>query len=310
MNFIDIIKEKVKSNKKKTIILTEGEDLRVVEAIEKVIDYCNIIVIGKLIKDIPGVKVIDPNEYIDGFSKKLYELRKDKGITLEEARDLLLNNNMYFACMLLLNNIGDGIVSGASHTSMDTIRPALQLIRAKDKIVSSFFIMDVNNKIYLFSDPALNVNPNSEELAYIGVESSHSYKKLTGNDSKTAFLSYSSLGSGKGESVDKVRSAVKLAKELDSSLLIDGEMQVDAAVNSTVANIKAPNSNLKGEANVLIFPDINSGNIGYKLVKEFSNATCYGPILQGLNKPVNDLSRGSNSDEIAGVILLTCLQAL
>lgn len=309
MNFIDKVKEIVKNNEKKTIILTEGEDSRVVEAIEKVIDYCDIIVVGKLLKDIPGVKIIDPSNYIDSFSNKLYELRKDKGLSLEEAKDLLLNNKMYFACMLLLNGIGDGIVSGACHTSMDTIRPALQLIKS-NKIASSFFIMDINNKVYLFSDPALNVNPSSEELAWIGVESSYSYKKFTGETPKTAFLSYSSLGSGKGELVDKVSEAVKLAKNIDSSLVLEGEIQVDAAVNKTVSSIKTPNSNLNGEANVLIFPDLNSGNIGYKLVKEFSGATCYGPIIQGLNKPVNDLSRGSNSEEIAGVILITCLEAL
>jgi phosphate acetyltransferase len=309
MDFIENIKNIVKSNEKKTIILTEGEDQRVVDAIEKAIDYCNIVVVGKLVKDIPGVKVIDPLKYIDSFSKELYELRKDKGLTLEEAKELLLTNNMYFACMLLLNNVGDGIVSGACHTSMDTIRPALQLIKS-DSLVSSFFIMDINNKLYLFSDPALNVNPTSEELSKIGVESSYSYKKLTGMDSKTCFLSYSSYGSGKGELVDKVKEAVRLAKESDPSLLIDGELQVDAAINASICDRKAPNSVIKGEANVLIFPDLNSGNIGYKLVKEFSHAKCYGPILQGLKKPVNDLSRGSNSEEIEGVILITCLQAL
>lgn len=310
MNFIDNVKELVKSKEKKTIILTEGNDIRVVEAIEKVIDYCNIIVIGDIIKSIPGVKVINPMEYIDSFSKELYELRKDKGLTLEDAKELLLTNNMYFACLLLLNNVGDGIVSGASHTSKDTIKPALEIIKAKNKLVSSYFLMDINNKIYLFSDPALNVNPNSEELAWIGIDSSYSYKKLTGKEPKTAFLSYSSFGSGKGDSVDKVKNAISLAKSIDSSLLLEGEMQVDAALNSKVASIKTPNSHIGGEANVLIFPDLNSGNIGYKLVREFSGAKCYGPILQGLNKPVNDLSRGSNSDEIAGVILITCLQAL
>ena len=309
MSFIENIKNKVISNPKKTIILTEGEDIRVVDAIKKVKDYCNIIVIGNLLEEIPGVKVIDPSEYIDSFSKELYELRKHKGISLEDARELLINNNMYFACMLLLNNIGDGIVSGASHTSMDTIRPALELIKS-NKMVSSFFIMDINDKVYLFSDPALNINPSSEELASIGIESSYSYKRLTGEEPKTCFLSYSSLGSGKGEYVDKVRKGVEIAKSMDSSLLIEGEMQVDAAVNKEVSNIKTPNSIIKGAANVLIFPDLNSGNIGYKLVKEFCNAKCYGPLLQGLNKPVNDLSRGTNSDEIAGVILLTCLQAL
>lgn len=308
MNFMDNIKELVKNKEKKTIILTEGDDPRVVEAIEKVLDYCNVIVIGKLIKDIPGVKTIDPSEYIDSFSKELYELRKEKGLTLEEAKELLMTNDMYFACMLLKNNIGDGVVSGACHSSMDTIRPALQIIKS-DSLVSSFFLIDINNKLYLFSDPALNVNPNSEELAKIGIESSYSYKRLTGNDSKTCFLSYSSYGSGKGELVDKVREAVKLAKEKDPSLLIDGELQVDAAINASVCDRKAPNSSLKGEANVLIFPDLNSGNIGYKLVKEFSGAKCYGPILQGLTKPVNDLSRGCSPEEIEGVILITCLQA-
>ncbi len=310
MNFLENIKRLVSNKEKKTIILTEGEDQRVVEAIEKVKDYCNILVIGKLLKNIEGVKIIDPLEYIDSFSKELYELRKHKGITIEDAKNLLMNNYMYFACMLLLNNIGDGIVSGACHTSKDTIKPALELIKGKDKLVSSCFIMDINNKIYLFSDAALNPNPSSEELALIGVESSHTYKKLTGIDSKACFLSYSSFGSGKGESVDKVKEAVKLAKDIDSSLLIEGEMQVDAALNASVCDRKAPDSIIKGEANVLIFPDLNSGNIGYKLVKEFTNAKCYGPLLQGLNKPVNDLSRGSNSDEIAGVILLTCLESL
>jgi phosphate acetyltransferase len=308
MSFIDNIREKVKKNERKTIILTEGEDQRVIEAIKKVLEYCDIIVVGKLSEEISGVKVVNPEEYIDSFSKELYELRKDKGLSLEEAKELLLNNNMYFACMLLKNGIGDGIVSGACHTSMDTIKPALQIVKS-DNLVSSFFIMDINDKLYLFSDPALNVNPNNEELAKIGIESSYSYKKLTGNDSKTVFLSYSSLGSGKGESVEKVREAVKIAKELDSTLLIEGELQVDAAINSTVCERKAPSSSIKGEANVLIFPDLNSGNIGYKLVKEFSNAKCYGPILQGLKNPVNDLSRGCNTEEIEGVILITCLQA-
>jgi phosphate acetyltransferase len=308
MSYIDKIKELVKTNEKKTIILTEGEDLRVVEAIENVIDYCNIIVIGNLVKDIPGVKIINLNEYLDSFSKKLYELRKDKGLSLDDARDLLLNNNMYFACILLLNGVGDGIVSGASHTTKDTIKPALELLK-NNKLVSSFFIMDIFDKLYLFSDIALNINPTSEELAYIGIESSYSYKKLIGKDPKTAFLSYSSLGSGKGESVDKVKDAVKIAKELDPSILLEGELQVDTAINCNVASIKAPNSSIKGDANVLIFPDLNSGNIGYKLVKEFCHANCYGPILQGLKKPVNDLSRGTSVEEIVGVILITCLQA-
>ncbi len=307
MNFFDNLKETVKKNEKKTIILLE-DDERVLRAIEEVVknDYCNIIFVGET--SVPGVKVINPKEYIDGFSKELYELRKDKGLTLEEAKELLLNNYMYFACLLLMNNVGDGIVSGASHTSMDTIKPALQLLK-KDKLASSFFIMDIDNKLYLFSDSALNVNPSSEELSIIGVESSHSYKRLTGIEPKTAFLSYSSFGSGNGESVDRVREAVSKAKILDPSLLIEGELQVDAAIDSDVANIKVPNSSLKGEANVLIFPDLNSGNIGYKLVKEFSHAKCYGPIMQGLEKPVNDLSRGCNVDEIVGTILITCLQA-
>lgn len=307
MSYIDTLKEIVKSGEKKTIILTEGEDPRIQEAIKEAINYCNIILIGES-SNIPQVKVINPKEYIDSFSKKLYEIRKDKGLTLEEARDLLINNNMYFACLLLLNGVGNGIVSGASHTTMETIRPALELLK-DNKLVSSFFLIDINNKLYLFSDIALNINPTSEELSKIGIESSYSYKRLTGIDPKTVFLSYSSFGSGKGESVDKVKEAVKLAKELDPTLLLEGELQVDAAINKNVANIKAPNSSINGEANVLIFPDLNSGNIGYKLVKEFSNAKCYGPIMQGLKKPVNDLSRGTSVDEIVGTILITCLQA-
>jgi phosphate acetyltransferase len=309
MNFLDNVKSLVKNNEKKTIIMTEGEDSRVKEAIKNVLDnnYCNIILIGES-SDIPGVKVINPKEYIDSFSNSLYELRKDKGLTIEKAKELLLNNYMYFACLLLINNIGDGIVSGATHTSMDTIRPALELLKT-DKLASSFFIMDINDKVYLFSDAALNVNPNSEELSIIGVDSSNSYKRLTNNNPKTVFLSYSSYGSGKGESVDKVKEAVLKARNMDSANVYDGELQVDAALEKSVSELKAPSSLIKGDANVFIFPNLDSGNIGYKLVKEFSNAKCYGPIMQGLKKPVNDLSRGCTIEEIVGVILLTCLQA-
>lgn len=313
---INNLKEKAKLNKKR-IILPESSDKRILEATNIVLkeDLADIILIGEEnnYTEYPFLNKamwINPNDdiLIGTYAESLYQLRKDKGLTKEEARNLLVNDYMYLACMLLLDNKADGIVSGICHSTSNTLRPALQLIKGKEELVSSFFIMEKDDKVYLFSDCGLNQNPSSEELAIIAKQSIKSYEQLIGENPKTAFLSHSTYGSSKHIMVDKVKLASEIAKQNNPTYLIDGEMQLDAAIIPEVANIKCPNSPLKGEANILIFPDLDSGNIGYKLVERLAGYKAYGPITQGLNKPVNDLSRGSSIDDIIGVIVITSLQ--
>lgn len=321
MNFIESIKERAKLDKK-TIILPESMDSRVIEAASKIIeeDICNIIIIGdKNSIDVPGAMVIDPKNYFftDELANKLYELRKDKGMTLEEAKSLLLNDYMYFACMLVKTGRADGVVSGACHSTSNTLRPALQIIKSDPKynFVSSFFIMETKDSefgedgILIFSDSGLVEYPTVDELAHIAEMSAESFDYLVEDDPIVAMLSYSTKGSAKSEHVDKVIEATKIAKRDYPNLKIDGELQLDAAICPDVAKRKAPSSNVAGYANVLIFPNIDAGNIGYKLVERFAHAKAYGPITQGMAYPVNDLSRGSSVDEIIGVVAITAVQA-
>ena len=321
MNFIESIKERAKLDKK-TIILPESMDSRVIEAASKIIeeDICNIIIIGdKNSIDVPGAMVIDPKNYFftDELANKLYELRKDKGMTLEEAKRLLLNDYMYFACMLVKTGRADGVVSGACHSTSNTLRPALQIIKSDPKynFVSSFFIMETKDSefgedgILIFSDSGLVEYPTVDELAHIAKMSAESFDYLVEDDPIVAMLSYSTKGSAKSEHVDKVIEATKIAKRDYPNLRIDGELQLDAAICPDVAKRKAPSSNVAGYANVLIFPNIDAGNIGYKLVERFAHAKAYGPITQGMAYPVNDLSRGSSVDEIIGVVAITAVQA-
>ena len=325
MSFIEKIKDKVKKDKK-TIILPESMDDRILKAAQIILkeEIANIILIGneKEINnknyDLSKALIIDPKTYqkTEEYIQKLFDLRKNKGLTYEEAKKLILEDYMYFACMLILDEKADGIVSGACHSTSNTLRPALQIIKTKEdsKLVSTFLIMDIpnctygNDGIFLFADCGLNRNPNSEELAYIAVDSADSFKNLIENEPVVAMLSYSTKGSAKHEDVDKVINATNLASNM-SSYLIDGELQLDAAIIPEVAKIKAPNSKVAGKANVLIFPDLNAGNIGYKLVQRFAKANVYGPITQGIKKPINDLSRGCSVDDIVGVITITALQA-
>ena len=325
MNFIDGIKEKAK-NFKKTIILPESMDERVLKAAEIIIKegIANIILIGDeneiktknyLLSD---VTIINPKTYKDTeeYIQRLVNLRKHKGLTYEEAKKYLLEDYMYFACMLVLDEKADGIVSGACHSTSNTLRPALQIIKTKEttKLVSTFFIMDVPNceygynGIFLFADCGLNRNPNSEELAYIAVDSADSFKNLIEKEPVVAMLSYSTKGSAKHEDVDKVINATNLAKKM-STYFIDGELQLDAAIVPEVANLKDPKSKVAGKANVLIFPNLDAGNIGYKLVQRLANGKAYGPITQGIKKPINDLSRGCSVQDIVGVVAITALQA-
>ena len=327
-------KEKMKMQAKqdiKTIVLPESEDIRTLEATEIVLKegFANIILIGnpqeinelaeKNNINLNGAQIVNPATSAD-FSKyanDLYELRKNKGMTLDQAKELLKTNSRYFATMMVKEGDADGFVSGASHPTSDTLRPALQILKtAPDtKLVSAFFIMVVpdceygENGTFIFGDSGLNQNPNEEELSEIAISSSKSFKKLVGKEPKVAMLSYSTHGSAKSELTEKVINATKKVVEKMPELLVDGELQLDAAIIPEVAKSKAPNSKIKGEANVLIFPDLNAGNIGYKLVQRLAKAEAYGPLCQGIAKPVNDLSRGCNAKDVAGVIAITAVQA-
>ena len=329
MDFIESIKKRVK-DKKRTIILPEASDLRVLEAGSKVNKegFAKIIFIGnrddinKLANDnkidIKGIEIIDPlkDNRFDKLVNKFYELRKEKGMTLEEANRILKESYLYYGCMLIKMGYADGQVSGAIHSSSDTLRPALQIIKTKKdiKVASSFFLMDVPNctygedGVFVFSDCGLNQDPSSEELVEIAKVSAETFKLLVEKEPKLAFLSHSTFGTSKCALVDKVSDATKLFKEKYSNYKADGELQLDAAIVPEVAKLKAPNSKVAGHANTLIFPNLDAGNIGYKLVERLGKAKAYGPITQGLAKPVNDLSRGCNSDDIVGAVAITALQ--
>lgn len=329
MNFIDSIKERAKKDIK-TIILPETEDIRVLEATQKILKegYSNIILIGneektlKLAKEhnlnIEGANIIDPikSEKYNEYVNKFYELRKAKGITIEQAKEIM-QNYVYFGMMMVKNGDADGLVSGAAHSTADTLRPALQILKTapNTKLVSAFFLMVVpnceygENGTFIFSDAGLNPNPTSDELSEIAISSAKSFEQLVGKEAKVAMLSYSTYGSAKSDLVDKVVEATKLLKEKAPDLSADGEMQLDAAIVPEIGMSKAPGSKVAGHANTLIFPDLNAGNIGYKLVQRLGKAEAYGPLCQGIAKPVNDLSRGCSSDDIAGVVAITAVQA-
>ena len=329
MSFIDDLKNKAKQNIK-TIILTESENKRVLKAAEQVKKegFANIILIGnkdeadKLAKendiDISGIEIIDPekSEKFEEYANAFYELRKAKGITLEDAKKML-KDNMYFGTMMVKQGDADGLVSGACHSTANTLRPALQILKTAPgtKLVSAFFLMVVpnckygENGIFVFGDSGLVENPTPEELSEIAISSSKSFKQLTGKESKVALLSYSTYGSAHSDLTEKVVEATKLLKEKAPDLVCDGELQLDAAIVPEVAASKAPESPIKGQANTLIFPDLNAGNIGYKLVQRLAKAEAYGPLCQGIARPVNDLSRGCSSEDIVGVVAITSVQA-
>lgn len=329
MSFIDGLKDKAKQSVK-TIILTESEDKRVLEAAQKVKKqgFANIILIGneedanKLAKenniDISGIPVINPetSDKFEEYANAFYELRKAKGMTEDKAREML-KDNMYFGTMMVKMGDADGLVSGACHSTANTLRPALQILKTAPgtKLVSAFFLMVVpdckygENGIFIFGDSGLVENPTADELSEIAISSSKSFEQLTGKESKVAMLSYSTYGSAHSELTEKVVEATKLLKEKMPNLICDGELQLDAAIIPEINASKAPGSPLKGEANTLIFPNLDAGNIGYKLVQRLAKAEAYGPLCQGIAKPVNDLSRGCNSDDIVGVVAITAVQA-
>ena len=328
MAFIDVIKEKAKADKK-TIVLPESMDRRTFEAAEKLLkeDLANLIIIGTPEEveanskglDISGATIINPftyektQEYVDLF----VELRKKKGLTPEEAKEIMLKDYAYYGCLMIKNGDADGMVSGACHSTANTLRPCLQIIKTKPgtKLVSAFFLMEVpnceygENGTFVFSDCGLNQNPTADELAAIALSSAESFKMLVGKEPKVAMLSYSTKGSAKHDDVTKVQEATRIAKEAAPELQLDGEMQLDAALVESVGASKAPGSTVAGHANVLIFPNLDAGNIGYKLVQRLAKAEAYGPMCQGIAKPVNDLSRGCSADDIVGVVAITAVQA-
>ena len=328
MSYIDTIKERAKKDIK-TIALPESMDRRTYEAAAQALKegIANIVIIGTpdLVEkyseglDISGATIVNPetSELTQGYIDGLVELRKAKGMTPEKAKELLLGDYMYFACMMVKMGQADGVVSGACHSTANTLRPSLQILKTKpgSKLVSAFFMMVVPNcdmganGTFLFADSGLEQNPDPEKLAAIAASSAESFKLLVGEEPKVAFLSHSTKGSAKHADVDKVTSAVAIAKEEYPQYLMDGELQLDAAIVPAVGASKAPGSPVAGQANVLVFPDLDAGNIGYKLVQRLAKAEAYGPVTQGIAKPVNDLSRGCSAEDIVGVIGITAVQA-
>lgn len=328
MDFLSTMKAKAKADKK-VIILPESYEKRNLEAAAECLkeELADIILIGKKDKimeaagsfDVSKAIFVDPETYdrMDEMVAGLAEARKSKGMTLEEARKILMDDSLFVAVMLVKMGVADGMVSGAIHSTADTLRPALQILKTAPgtELVSSFFIMVTKTPQYgddgilLFADCALNQNPNPAELACIAGDSAKSYNAFIGKEARVAMLSHSTMGSAKHADVTKVVDAVKIAKEKYPDLKLDGEIQLDAAIVKEVGELKAPNSTVAGKANVLVFPDIDAGNIGYKLVQRFGNAEAFGPILQGIAKPVNDLSRGCSANDIVAVVALTSVQA-
>ena len=328
MGFIDVIKERARADKK-VIVLPESEDRRTYEAAEQIMKegIADIVIVGTEEQvaevgaglDLTGVKVVDPakdpkaSEYID----KLVELRSKKGMTKEQATDILMNQYLYYGVMMVKMGDADGMVSGACHSTADTLRPCLQILETKPgtKLVSAFFLMVVPdceygaNGTFIFADSGLEQNPDPEKLAAIAYSSAESFELLVQQPAKVAMLSHSTMGSAKHADVDKVVEATRIVKEAHPELMVDGEMQLDAAIVPSVGKSKAPNSPVAGEANVLVFPDLDAGNIGYKLVQRLAKAEAYGPVTQGIAKPVNDLSRGCSAEDIVGVVAITAVQA-
>lgn len=308
---------------RKNIVLPESSDERILRAAEIILrrDIADITLLGredevrerslKLGIDISKATIIDntKSELLEEFSNIFYEMRKTKGLSLQASRDAMIHRN-YFATMMVHLGYADGMVSGAVHSTADTLRPALQIIKTNPDvlIVSSLFFMCLKTKVLLYGDCALNQNPNAKELAQIALSSAKT-AELFDIEPKVAMLSYSTGESGSGADVDKVREATMLVKALRSELEVDGPLQYDAAVDKSVASIKLPNSKVAGEANIFIFPDLNTGNNTYKAVERSSGALAIGPILQGLKKPVNDLSRGCSEADIVNTILITAIQA-
>ena len=315
----------------KTIVLPEGEDKRVLTAAHIVTQAkaAKIIILGdeNEIKDfyrennwsMEDITVLKPetSDKLEDYAKLLYNLRKEKGMTEEEAHKTALNYN-YFGTLMVKAGHADGLVSGANHSTAETVRPALQIIKSSNpaRSVSSSLILVANDTPYLMADCAIIINPSEQELADMAIATAETALKF-GLDPRVAMLSYSTMGSGSGGMVDKVRNATAIAKNMLASdefkhlpIELDGELQADAALDPVVGKKKAPDSKVAGQANVLIFPCLEVGNISYKLLQRLCGCEAYGPIMQGMNAPVNDLSRGALTEDIVGMIAITAIQAM
>ncbi len=327
MALIDKIKAKAKANVKR-IVLPEGEEIRNVQAAVKIVEQglAKLTLLGdpEKVKEVAagasldGLTIVNPktSDKCAEYANTLYELRKAKGMTPEQAAELV-KDPMYYGVMMVKMGDADGLVSGAIHSTGDMLRPALQIIKSKPgiKTVSSCFLMECPNKAYgedgvmIFADCAVNIDPDAEQLASIALGAADSARALAGIEPRVAMLSFSTKGSAKHDLVTKVQEATRIAKELDPNLMLDGELQLDAAIVESVGQLKAPGSPVAGKANVLVFPGLEAGNIGYKLVQRLAGAEAYGPILQGIAKPCNDLSRGCSVDDIVATVAITAAQA-
>lgn len=328
MSFIENIKARAKSDKK-TIVLPETSDIRTLKAAHQVLaeGIADVILIGDETAitnkaeglDLSGATIINPEtfEQMDAYITELVKLREKKGMTTEKASQLLHRDPLFLGVMMVKQGMADGMVAGAIHATADVLRPSLQILKTAPgtKLVSAFFVMVVpdceygSNGTFIFSDAGLNQNPSAEELAAIAQSSAKSFAQLVGEEPVVGMLSHSTYGSAKHADVDKVVEATRIAKEEAPQLKVDGELQLDAAIVPSVGSAKAPNSDVAGKANVLVFPDLDAGNIGYKLVQRLAKAEAYGPITQGIAKPVNDLSRGCSAEDIVGVVAITAVQA-
>lgn len=324
-SFIDTLIDRAKADKK-TIVLPEGNDERILEAAQEALaqGIANIIILGDADEiaakgyNLEGATIIDPatSDKQEEFAELLYELRKAKGMTPEEAKELV-KDPIHFAVLMVKSGLCDGLVGGACHATIKILSPSLKIIKTApgEPMVSSFFIMDVpgsefgENGLFLFADCALEIQPTSEKLAHITNQTDKSFKRLIGDDPRIALLSHSSHGSAVNDDSTKVVKAVEYIRENYPDIVADGELQLDAAIVPELGASKAPDSPVAGKANVLIFPDLDAANIGYKLVQRLGGAKAYGPVLQGLAAPVNDLSRGCTAEDVVGVIAITCVQA-
>jgi len=326
-SFLERIKERAKEQKK-TIVLAEGEEIRTIKAADMILreGISDLIILGDEAKinelatglDISKATIINPSksDKYEEFANAFYELRKSKGVTIEQALETM-KNPLYFGVMLVKQDCADGMVAGAVNATANVLRPCLQILKTAPgtKLVSAFFVMCVpdceygENGIFVFADSGLNENPDADAVSEIAISSAKSFEQLVEAEAHVAMLSYSTYGSAKSELVEKMQLATKLAKEKRPDVILDGEFQVDAAIVPAIGKAKAPQSNVAGTANVMVFPDLNSGNIAYKLVERLAKAEAYGPITQGIAKPVNDLSRGCSAEDIAGVVAITCVQA-
>jgi len=327
MGFLERIIERAKSDIK-TIVLPEATDKRVLQAASVIAEnkVANIVLIGnkdEILKaaggiDVSGTRIVDPNQSadFDQYVETFYDMRKKKGLTYEEARKIM-QNPLYYGVMMVKKGEADGMVAGAINSTANTLRPALQILKTAPgtKLVSAFFVIVVpdahygTNGTFIFGDAGLVENPDADALSEIAIASARSYKTLVEAEPVVAMLSYSTYGSASSMLTEKVVEGTKLAKEKAPDIIIDGELQVDAAIVPSVAEFKAPGSPVEGKANVLVFPDLNSGNIAYKLVQRLAHAEAYGPITQGIARPVNDLSRGCSAEDIVGAVAITAVQA-